>query len=102
MKVRDAVMDRLATGHAADCGIDNGCVRITIGSRIMTDRGRLPRKVRWMVTAALAGGSLFSKCDFMLRSAIADGSKQFLASLLDPTNLLQSLSPGSSGSSTTP
>ncbi len=68
----------------------------------MTDRRQVLRKGRWLLTAALAGGSLFSKCDFMLRSAIADGSKQFLASLLDPTNVLQSLSPGSSNSSTTP
>ena len=68
----------------------------------MTDRGRVPRKMRWILTAALAGGSLFGACEVQIRNAIVNGSKDFLQSLLDPTNVLQSLSPDSSSSSTTP
>jgi len=68
----------------------------------MTDRRQVLRKMRWILTAALAGGSLFGACEVQIRNAIVNGSKDFLQSLLDPTNILQSISPGSSNSSTTP
>jgi hypothetical protein len=68
----------------------------------MTDRRQVLRKGRWVLTAALAGGSLFGACEVQIRNAIVNGSKDFLQSLLDPTNILQSISPGSSNSSTTP
>ena len=68
----------------------------------MTNQRRRLRKLRWTLTAALAGGSLFGACEVRLRDAIVGGSKDFLRSLLDPTNVLQSLSPDESNTSVPP
>ena len=65
-------------------------------------QGRVLRKLRWTFTAALAGGSLFGACEVRLRDAIVGGSKDFLRSLLDPTNILESLSQDSNNASTGP
>jgi hypothetical protein len=51
------------------------------------------RKVRWTLTAALAGGSLFGACEVRFRDAIVSGSKDYLRTLLDPSSILQLLSP---------
>ena len=41
-------------------------------------RRQVLRKVRWTLTAALAGGSLFGACEIRLHDAIVGGSKDFL------------------------
>lgn len=65
-------------------------------------RRQFLRKVRWMLTAALAGGSLFGACEVRFRDAIVSGSKDYLRSLLDPTNILQSFSPDAGNVSAPP
>ena len=60
----------------------------------MTNYRRLfLRKVRWTLTAALAGGSLFGACEVRFRDAIVSGFKDYLRTLLDPSSILQLLSP---------
>jgi hypothetical protein len=59
------------------------------------------RKLRWTLTAALAGGSLFGACEVRLRDAIVGGSKDYLSSLLSPDSVLQLLFPESDNASDT-
>jgi len=54
---------------------------------------RVPRKIRWTLTAALAGGSLFGPCEVRLRDAVVGGSKDFVSSLLTSEEVLQDLFP---------
>ena len=68
----------------------------------MTNRQRMLRKVRWTLTAALAGGSLFGACEVRFRDAIVSGSKDYLRTLLDPTSILQLLSPEADNASDGP
>jgi len=60
------------------------------------------RKVRWALTAALAGGSLFGACEVRFRDAIVSGSKDYVRVLLDPANILQLLSPEADNASDGP
>ncbi len=62
----------------------------------MTNQRRRIRKVHWMLTAALAGGSLFGACEIRLHDAIVGGSKEFLQIWL------ASLAPADSNTSTPP
>lgn len=39
------------------------------------------------LVATLAGGTLFGTCETRLHDSIIDGTKIFLVSLLDPSNL---------------
>jgi hypothetical protein len=68
----------------------------------MTNRQRMLRKVRWTLTAALAGGSLFGACEVRFRDAIVSGSKDYLRTLLDPASILQLLSPEGNNASDGP
>ena len=68
----------------------------------MTDRRQVLRMTRWTLAAVLAGGSLFGGCEVQLKDAMVSASKDFLRSLLDPTNVLEPLSLESSSPFTTP
>ena len=59
-------------------------------------RRQVLRKVRWTLTAALAGGSLFGACEIRLKDAIVGGSKDYLRSWLE------SLLPDASNASAPP
>ena len=61
----------------------------------------LMHKVRWMLTAALAGGSLFGACEVRLHDAVVGGTKEYLGSLLSPSSIPQLLLPGSDNASDT-
>jgi len=69
---------------------------------MINDPRRRLSRARWILTAALAGGSLFGACEVRLRDAIVGGSKDFLRSLFDPTNILESLSQDSNNAFTSP
>lgn len=69
---------------------------------MIIDLRRKLRMARWMLTAALGGGSLFGACEVRLRDAIVGGSKDYLRTLLDPTNIQQSLSSDESNASAPP
>ncbi len=47
------------------------------------------------LAAVLAGGSLFGACEARLKDAVVNGSKDYLAALLDPTLVLELLFDGS-------
>ncbi len=49
------------------------------------------------LAAALAGGSVFGACEARLKDAVVNGSKDYLAALLDPTLVLELLLEGSEG-----
>lgn len=51
------------------------------------------RRSRWTVflAATLAGGTLFGTCDIRMRTALVDGTKLFLISLLNPSNFIVDL-----------
>lgn len=66
----------------------------------MTNQRRFS-KVRWTLTAALAGGSLLGACEVRLRDAFVGGSKDFLGSLLSPGNVLPLLFPESNEATNT-
>ena len=60
-------------------------------NRIAARRSRLAMSL----AAALAGGSVFGACEARLKDAVVNGSKDYLAALLDPTLVLELLLDGS-------
>jgi hypothetical protein len=46
-----------------------------------------------MVTATLAGGSLFGACETRLKEALVGGAKDYLFALLDPNTIVDMLYP---------
>lgn len=42
------------------------------------------KKLAMTITAILAGGSVFGACETRLRTALVDGSKDFIFSLFNP------------------
>lgn len=48
------------------------------------------RKARWsrLVAAMLAGGTLFATCETRIHDSLITGTKNFLYTLLDPSNLV--------------
>ncbi len=53
----------------------------------MTLSSRSRSKVAAVLAAALAGGTVFSTCSGRLKDGVVRGSKDYLASLLDPTQI---------------
>ena len=51
----------------------------------LSSRGR--SKVAAVLAAALAGGTVLSTCSGRLKDGVVRGSKDYLASLLDPTQI---------------
>ena len=52
-------------------------------------------KMRWklgIVASLLGGGTVFDACEVRFHDAVIGGSKQFIASLLDPAEFLQGAS----------
>ena len=56
-------------------------------------RQQVLRKVRWTLTAALAGGSLFGACEVRIHDAVVGGTKDFVSSILTSEEVLQDLFP---------
>lgn len=56
-------------------------------------RRQVLRKLRWTLTAALAGGSLFGACEVRIHDAVVGGSKDFVSSILTSEEVLQNLFP---------
>lgn len=48
------------------------------------------KKLAMTITAVLAGGSVFGACETRLRTALVDGSKNYIFSLFNPELLLNS------------
>jgi len=44
-----------------------------------------------VMSAALAGGSLLQSCEVRVRDAVVLGTRGYISTLLDPTNVLQTL-----------
>ena len=56
-------------------------------------RRQVLRKVRWTLTAVLAGGSLFGACEIRVHDAVVGGTKDYISSLLSSPDALHNLFP---------
>lgn len=54
------------------------------------------------VVALLGGGSVFDACEVRLHDAFVQGTKDLVASFLDPANLIPATGNTASGNTTTP
>lgn len=48
---------------------------------------------KWGLTlcAALAGGSTLQTCETRLRDAVVEGTRNYVSTLLDPTNIIEAI-----------
>ena len=56
-------------------------------------RQQVLRKVRWTLTAVLAGGSLFGACEIRVHDAVICGTKNYISSWLSSPDALHNLFP---------
>ena len=60
---------------------------------MINDPRRRLSRARWILTAALAGGSLCSACEVRLKDAVVGGTKDYISSLLSSEEVLQNFFP---------